>query len=54
MNLKADINVVRRKLMRSLTKNVGTSQFDKNIDLTKMEFKKIGFSLNNILTIFTL
>jgi ADP-heptose:LPS heptosyltransferase len=41
MNLKADINVVRRKLMRSLTKNVGTSQFDKNIDLTKMEFKKI-------------
>jgi ADP-heptose:LPS heptosyltransferase len=41
MSLKTDINDLRRKLMRSLTKNVGTYQFDKNIDLTKVEFKKI-------------
>lgn len=41
MNLKADINIVRRKIMRGLTKNVGTLQFDKNIDLTQVEFKKI-------------
>jgi heptosyltransferase-3 len=41
MGLKTDINALRRKLMRRLTKNVGASQFDKNIDLTKVEFKKI-------------
>jgi ADP-heptose:LPS heptosyltransferase len=41
MGLKTDINALRRKLMRRLTKNVGASQFDQNIDLTKVEFKKI-------------
>jgi hypothetical protein len=41
MGLKTDINALRRQLMRRLTKNVGTSQFDKNVDLTKVEFKKI-------------
>ena len=41
MDLKTDINALRRKLMRRLTKNVGASQFDQNIDLTKVEFKKI-------------
>lgn len=41
MGLKTDINALRRKIMRRLTKNVGASQFDKNVDLTKVEFKKI-------------
>ncbi|MEZ7497815.1 glycosyltransferase family 9 protein [Flavobacterium sp. Arc3] len=47
MSLKKDINVLRRKLMRSLTKNVGSSQFDKNVDLTKVKFKKILISRPN-------
>jgi ADP-heptose:LPS heptosyltransferase len=47
MSLKKDINVLRRTLMRSLTKNVGSSQFDQNIDLTKVEFKKILISRPN-------
>jgi hypothetical protein len=41
MDLKTDINTLRRKLMRRLTKNVGASQFDQNIDLTKVKFNKI-------------
>lgn len=41
MSLKTNINALRRQLMRKLTKNVGTSQFDKNLDLSKVEFKKI-------------
>jgi hypothetical protein len=40
MDLKR-INTLRRKLMRRLTKNVGASQFDQNIDLTKVKFNKI-------------
>ncbi|TDE03559.1 glycosyltransferase family 9 protein [Flavobacterium hiemivividum] len=41
MSLKTNINALRRQLMRKLTKNVGTSQFDKNVDLSKVKFKKI-------------
>lgn len=41
MSLKTNINALRRQLMRKLTKNVGTSQFDKKVDLSKVEFKKI-------------
>ena len=41
MNIKRDINALRRKLMRSLTKNIGTSHFDPNTDFTKVTIKKI-------------
>ena len=41
MNIKRDINALRRKLMRSLTKNIGTSHFDPNTDFTKVAIKKI-------------
>jgi ADP-heptose:LPS heptosyltransferase len=41
MNIKRDINALRRKLMRRLTKNIGTSHFDPNTDFTKVVIKKI-------------
>jgi ADP-heptose:LPS heptosyltransferase len=41
MNIKRDINVLRRILMRRLTKNIGTSHFDPNTDFTKVVIKKI-------------
>jgi ADP-heptose:LPS heptosyltransferase len=41
MSLKKEINSVRRKLMQGLTKNIGTSHFDKTADLTKVDVKKI-------------
>ena len=41
MNIKRDINALRRTLMRSLTKNIGTSHFDPNTDFTKIVIKKI-------------
>jgi len=41
MNIKRDINALRRKLMHSLTKNIGTTHFDPNTDLTKVMIKRI-------------
>ena len=41
MNIKRDVNALRRKLMRSLTKNIGTTHFDPNTDFTKIVIKKI-------------
>ena len=41
MNIKRDVNALRRTLMRSLTKNIGTSHFDPNTDFTKVVIKKI-------------
>jgi ADP-heptose:LPS heptosyltransferase len=41
MNIKRDINALRRTLMRSLTKNIGTTHFDPNTDFTKVVIKKI-------------
>lgn len=35
------INVLRKVLMQKITKNVGKSQFDRDIDLSKIEIKKI-------------
>ena len=41
MNIKRDINALRRKLMHSLTKNIGTTHFEPNTDLTKVVVKRI-------------
>ena len=41
MNIKRDINALRRKLMHSLTKNIGTTDFDPNTDFSKVVIKKI-------------
>ncbi|MFE3867106.1 glycosyltransferase family 9 protein [Flavobacterium sp. LS2P90] len=41
MNIKRDINALRRTLMRRLTKNIGTSHFDPNTDFNKVGIKKI-------------
>ena len=41
MNIKRDINALRRKLMHSLTKNIGTTHFEPNTDLTKVVIKRI-------------
>jgi ADP-heptose:LPS heptosyltransferase len=41
MNIKSEINALRRTLMHRLTKNIGTSHFNPNTDLTKVEIKKI-------------
>ena len=41
MNIKSDINTFRRKLMHSLTKNIGTTHFDPNTDFSKVVIKKI-------------
>src|SRR5680860_283963 len=35
------INVLRKVLMQKITKNVGKTQFDRDIDLSKVEIKKI-------------
>jgi hypothetical protein len=40
MDLKTDINTLRRKLMRPYQER-RASQFDQNIDLTKVKFNKI-------------
>lgn len=41
MSIKIKINRTRRKIMRSLTKNIGSSHFDKTADITKIDVKKI-------------
>jgi ADP-heptose:LPS heptosyltransferase len=41
MSIKIKINALRRQLMRNLTKNIGATRYDKNVDLTTVIIKKI-------------
>jgi ADP-heptose:LPS heptosyltransferase len=41
MSLKIKINALRRRLMRRLTKNIGSAHFDKSADITKIAVKKV-------------
>ena len=42
MNIKKEINAVRRSIMRGITRNVGASNFDRNINPnTKVEIKRV-------------
>ena len=42
MNIKKEINAVRRGLMRAITRNVGSSDFERNLEPnTKVEIKRI-------------
>lgn len=42
MNIKKEINAVRRSIMRGITRNVGASNFERNLDSnTKIEIKRI-------------
>lgn len=48
MSFKSGINVVRRKITRALTKNIGSSKLDKNYDPnSKINFKNVLISRPN-------
>ncbi|OCB70248.1 glycosyltransferase family 9 protein [Flavobacterium crassostreae] len=41
MSIKSEINVVRRKIMRTLTRNIGNSHLDSTADITKIKVTRI-------------
>ncbi|HTG65572.1 MAG TPA: hypothetical protein VL859_04275, partial [Flavobacterium sp.] len=48
MSFKSEINVVRRKITHSLTKNIGSNKLDKNHDPNlKIDFKNVLISRPN-------